>query len=188
MQQEIYKKIKEYPEYEVSNLGNVKKLTKLLKLSKHRQGYLTVSLKGKSYLVHRIVAKTFIGFVDNSLEVNHKNGIKSDNRFKNLEWVTPKENIKHAYDLGLRTKPNIRTIKKMSSSHQGLHHSQETKEKIKISNSGEKSKSSKLNWKIINEIRKNIDGLPQWKLAKKYGVVQQHISDIVNNKKWCVIQ
>jgi len=66
-----------------------------------RAGYLRVSLDYKSVYVHRLVAEAYYG--PSELEVNHKNGIKSDNSPKNLEYVTPSENVKHAYRSGLKT-------------------------------------------------------------------------------------
>lgn len=68
-------------------------------------GYFSgaISLNGKmiSYLNHRIAAEIFIPNPLGKLEVNHKNGIKTDNRVENLEWVSHAENIQHAYKIGL---------------------------------------------------------------------------------------
>lgn len=70
------------------------------------KGYLMVKLtrQGKSihYFVHRAVAETFIPNPNNYLEVNHKSGIKTENFVENLEWCTRSQNIKHAYDTGLK--------------------------------------------------------------------------------------
>lgn len=107
--------------YAVSNLGRVKRLGRTLVnsigssvevqeklLSQHeRSGYLRVRLHGKvnrNVSVHRIVAESFVCNALNKPEVNHINGIKSDNRACNLEWVTPVENSEHAFKNGLKKK------------------------------------------------------------------------------------
>lgn len=66
--------------------------------------YLTVGINnptGKSYLVHRLVAETWIPKESEDLEVNHINGNRYDNRVENLEWVTHQENIDHSRKTGL---------------------------------------------------------------------------------------
>lgn len=87
--------------YKVSSLGNIKNIKRKRLLGKHLNtgGYqhAVLSKQGKrTYCrVHRLIAQTFLGH-SNGLHVNHKNGIKTDNRVENLEWITPKENSLHA--------------------------------------------------------------------------------------------
>ena len=56
------------------------------------------NVRSKAY-VHRLVAMAFVPGFSDGLEVNHKNGIKSDCRAANLEWVTHSENAVHARDV-----------------------------------------------------------------------------------------
>jgi hypothetical protein len=65
------------------------------------KGYFRVSIGGKWVLVHRVIARTFIPKVEGAEQVNHKSGIKTDNRVKNLEWCNASENHKHAYAIGM---------------------------------------------------------------------------------------
>ena len=108
---EIWKPIPKYERlYSVSNFGRIKKHGKSLygnKIMKQNfsREYLVVGLTDyehirKTYRVHRLVALTFKYNDDISLEVNHINGIKTDNRDINLEWIEHAENSKHMYTSG----------------------------------------------------------------------------------------
>jgi hypothetical protein len=66
------------------------------------KGYFVITICGKKDVVHRIIAKTFIENNENKRTVNHKNGIKTDNRIENLEWATDLENLNHAIRTGLK--------------------------------------------------------------------------------------
>lgn len=112
--QEIWKDVPNYEGlYQISNLGNVKSLRatchhnkiKILKPICADGKYLRVSLYKnkvhKFYMVHRLVAISFIPNPYNKPEVNHLNGNKFDNKASNLEWCTSSENKKHAFKLGL---------------------------------------------------------------------------------------
>ena len=99
--------------YEVSDNGLIRKTktNKIMTPKLSEKGYykMVFCIKGKRYFfrVHRLVAQAFIPNPSNKPQVNHINGIKTDNRVQNLEWATNEENYKHAVDNGLIPKNRI---------------------------------------------------------------------------------
>ncbi|KKL95762.1 hypothetical protein LCGC14_1851380 [marine sediment metagenome] len=130
---EIWKDIPGYEScYQASNLGRIKSLTRYVRHSKggkmfHRgrilkpgisyRGYPVVNLSNsRTKYIHRLIASTFILNPGKKPSINHKNGIKTDNRIENLEWCTNKENTIHAIKNGYYLKgeniPNSKLTEK----------------------------------------------------------------------------
>jgi len=99
----MFTQLDSYPDYEIYSEGYVvSPRGKVLKVIKDRAGYCFVTMKDsegvyKKVRLHRIVAKAFIENQNDLPEVNHKDGDKSNNSVANLEWVTSKQNKKHAW-------------------------------------------------------------------------------------------
>lgn len=110
MDKEIWKPIPGYENrYEVSNLGRVRNFVSKLPIKPYitRRGYVNfllyenISRKRKHFAAHRLVAIAFLPNPNDLPQVNHKNGIKTDNRVENLEWCDNEQNRKHAIKYGL---------------------------------------------------------------------------------------
>lgn len=162
MKEEIWKVIKEAPDYEVSNLGRVKRLRDGYEVKQcfSFDGYLRVKLRlGMNSRitrnVHRLVMLNFLPPEDTSLDVNHKDGVKTNNCVDNLEWCTRKHNVIHSYEMGL-------------ASNKGQRHPRALFKDSDIP--------------IIHEMRK--EGYKLKEIAEKYGVHISTISKITTGKHW----
>lgn len=112
--EKVWKEVPGYEgKYEVSNEGNVRSLNyrgtgqpKILKPITCGKGYLMVGLCKNGSMrwakVHRLVALLFVPNPDNKPQVNHLDGVKTNNLASNLEWATGGENLAHAYRKGLK--------------------------------------------------------------------------------------
>ena len=102
---EVWKDLKGFEDkYKISSDGNLLNKNNNTRVNTRisKDGYVYVSLyyNKKTYIktLHQLVAQTFVEKDNNnSLEINHKDGNKLNNNIDNLEWVTNKENIKHAW-------------------------------------------------------------------------------------------
>ncbi len=146
--------------YEASTLGGIRRDGKLIKPHTHRRTgyqYCSISIHGKLFnrTIHRLIAKTFIHNPMNKEQVNHKNGIKTDNRVENLEWNTRSENQKHSIRTGLRTAK------------------------------GTKNSQCKLDEISVRVIREAVDaGYPNGHIAKYFKISPATICDISKRRSW----
>lgn len=162
--------------YHVSTRGEVYSLAgtkgkfylapRLLKAQVVATGYRAVVLfdrlgnkekgRGNPISIHRVVALTFLPNPENKAEVNHKNGIKHDNRVENLEWATPSENYRHALALGLIVRPR-----------------------------GEHCPACTHTIEQIRQIKRMIaDGKSNAVIGRTVGCAASGVSGIRNNKRW----
>ena len=161
--------------YEVSDRGRVRSLDRtvgtyygervmsgrVLISSPFTSGYLRVGLCGvgrmKCRRVHRLVMESFVGEIPDGMQVNHVNGDKADNRLANLEYVTPRENIRHGMATGL------------------------------IRKGGEDNWSAKLTAESVREIRRRYrrgSGPGYIRLGREFGVNPSTVARIVKGLTW----
>ena len=115
--------------YEISDMGRLKSKSRktpdgrilkdrIVKLFLNKEGYYQITLydadrkknKRMTFLIHRLVASHFCK--GTGANVDHINGVKTDNRSRNLEWVSVKENVRRASELGLRKNTEFWKFKK----------------------------------------------------------------------------
>ena len=168
-----WKKIPNFTLYEASTDGFIKTfnwknqgIERIIKPSLDGSGYLSTMLKGDNgktvtIKVHRIIAQTFIPSIEGKPEINHKNLIKTDNGVLNLEWVSRRDNILHAY--------------KMNA----------------MSQKGECNSCATLTDNQVLEIRANYQygknckqGKTKKEIAEEYGTTFSVIKRIVQNRTW----
>lgn len=163
--------------YQVSNTGHIRRINPIIrdfKTKPNQTGYVIVHLSknGKvSFLhTHRLVMQAFVGECPPKIQVNHKNGIRHDNRLENLEYCTQSENLRHAkYVLG-------------KSFGYGS-------EKSPAYVRGEAHGLATLTTEKVISIRElAATGMMQKDIARLYGVKQQCISKIVNRKRWSHVE
>lgn len=166
--EEIWRDVNGYEGlYKISNFGRVKSfhygVEKFLKLRIANTGYSVVGLSKRGFMkemgIHILVAKAFVENPGSKPFVNHIDGNKSNNHADNLEWVTNKENIHHAWKSGL-IKPVIGTE----------HH------------------GAKLSREDVIYIRKNYKPRDKtfgaYALAKEFNVSKRTIEEVAHNKRY----
>lgn len=168
----------EFPKYEIGNDGSVyslnynhtgerKQLSQYLDDDGYPYVFMVVAGKRYKRIIHRMVAKCFVENPENKPQVNHKNGIRNDNNYENLEWCTSKENTIHGYKVnGRRSTDKQRLLSKDRFS-------------------GVKNPKCKINEAVVLSIRRcrqKGDSLKE--IAERVGLSIPQVSAIANRKFW----
>jgi hypothetical protein len=125
-------------------------------------GYVNIDLRSRFGIqrrAHQVVWESVHGPVPSGLEINHRNGVKTDNTLANLELVTRQQNILHAYAIGLKN------------------------------NQGENHPQHKLTAEDVKEIRRSarIGDAQKW-IGMRFGISRRQVCDIVNRRSWAHLE
>lgn len=115
--------IKGFEEYKITDMGEIiGKFGRKLRPRISPDGYVRARFCKKdgqySRAVYRIVLENFTGPCPEGKECNHINGIKTDNRVENLEWITRSQNSTHAFTMGLRTQEGEKNSRVKLTNHE----------------------------------------------------------------------
>ncbi len=163
-----------HPRYEVSRCGYIRDITSGKMLNKYLvRGYHRVNLVGpngrRQWSFHRVLWEAFNGPIPAKMQINHKDGVKDNNALENLEVVTPRENLLHAYRIGLKKS--------------GDQHPNRLRPWTRPR--GESHKMSKLTAVAVRAIRDEFaSGASKKGLARKYSVTKRAIQQVVNRLTW----
>jgi hypothetical protein len=111
-EEELWKVINGYSKYEISSNGRIRNINGVILKQGINAGYNIINIFGddkkrKKFYIHRLVSSSFLDIENGKTQVNHKDGNKENNSLTNLEWTSPSENIKHAYNNNLINKYNV---------------------------------------------------------------------------------
>lgn len=145
-------------DYSVSNKGRIRnnKTGRVLKPFYDKRNYVRITFPDQiNHYVHRLVLISFeVPNPENKRDVNHINGITSDNRIENLEWATRLENIRHALIIGLHAAGRGNVVL-------------------------DASKVLAIRAKYTPRVRGSAD-----KLAKEYGITKKTLYKIIFRERW----
>jgi|ERR1041385_2678668 hypothetical protein len=180
--------------YEVSSMGRIRSAKrrwgttakKILAGRVLRDGYPYIWLVDGSkqrkqvVAIHRLICRAFHGEPPPGHEVNHIDGVRTNNAADNLEWVTRSQNLKHGWKL--HPHPPFTDEDKRKISEAAIKRFKEHPEQKMC---GEKNPLSILTNQQVLEIKRRLaHGAIGRRLAKEFGVSPQYISAINRNKKW----